>query len=63
MDGSFDGWAVHPRSATLSGIEHRALKTECVVRNQDEGSTWASVIAAVVVVGTIGVIYLPLVLR
>jgi Tfp pilus assembly major pilin PilA len=31
--------------------------------SQDQGSTWASVVAAVVVVGTLGVIYLPLVLR
>jgi len=36
---------------------------ERVVRGQDQGSTWASVIAAVVVVGAIEVIYLPLVLR
>jgi hypothetical protein len=36
---------------------------ECVMREQNEGSTWASVVAVVAVVSAIGVLYLPLVIR
>ena len=33
------------------------------MRKQNEGSTWASVVAALAVAGTLGVLYLPLVMR
>jgi len=36
---------------------------ERVVREENEGSTWASVVAVVTVVSAIGVLYLPLVIR
>lgn len=34
-----------------------------MVQNKNEGSTWASVVAAVAVAGTLGLFYLPLVIR
>jgi hypothetical protein len=33
------------------------------MREQNEGSTWASVVAVLAVAGTLGVLYLPLVMR
>jgi hypothetical protein len=36
---------------------------ERVVREENEGSTWASVVAVVTVAGRLGVLYLPLMLR
>ena len=33
------------------------------MRNQNEGSAWASVVAVLAVAGTLGVLYLPLVMR
>ena len=33
------------------------------MREENEGSTWASVVAVVTVAGTLGVLYLPLVMR
>ena len=36
---------------------------ECVVRSENQGSTWASVMAVLSVTGALSVLYLPLVLR
>jgi hypothetical protein len=36
---------------------------ECAMREQNEGSTWASVVAVVTVAGTLCVLYLPLIAR
>jgi len=33
------------------------------MREENEGSTWASVVAVVTVVSTLGVLYLPLIIR
>ena len=34
-----------------------------MVKNNNDGSTWASVVAAMAVAGTLGLLYLPLVIR
>ena len=34
-----------------------------MAQNKDDGSTWASVVAAMAVAGTLGLLYLPLVIR
>jgi hypothetical protein len=33
------------------------------MREQNKGSTWASLVAATAVAGTLGLLYLPLVMR
>ncbi len=47
----------------MTGLGHPAVRMECVMREENEGSTWASVVAVVTVVSTLGVLYLPLVIR
>jgi hypothetical protein len=50
----------------MTRLEHptiQRLRMEYLMREQNQGSMWASVVAAMAVAGTLGLLYLPLVMK